>query len=72
MKVVKALSDAGIKGADVVEVKPPVKGSFEVKVAGKSVCAFIGMARPFTKLKSADMDAMCASIVKAALAAKKA
>lgn len=66
------MSDVGIKGADVVEVKPAVKGSFEVKVAGKSVCAFIGMARPFTKLKSADMDEMCESVVKAALAARKA
>ena len=66
------MSDVGIKGADVVEVKPAVKGSFEIKVAGKSVCAFIGMARPFTKLKSADMDELCESVVKAALAARKA
>jgi hypothetical protein len=65
------LNDAGIKGADVVEVKPAVKGSFQVIVAGKSVCAYIGMARPFTKLKTADMDEMCESVVKAALAAQK-
>jgi hypothetical protein len=54
-----ALVKASVPGAKVsINAEKPRKGCFEVRVNGAVVISLTDMARPFTKLKALDMDAV--------------
>ena len=54
---------AGIK----VSVNPerPGKGNFTVTVGGKQVISLLSMPRPFTKLRSLDLEDAASTVLKA-------
>lgn len=58
------LGAAGLSVSINPEGKPR-KGTFEVKVGGKTKLSLVGMPRPFKKLRETDLDALAEEIIKA-------
>jgi len=61
-KVAAVLKKAGLPV--VINAEKPRKGAFVVTVGGKKVIELLDMPRPFTKLKSMDVEAVVSAAIK--------